>query len=125
MHEAPDAATVRLPMVASNELFAVRAAGGSMDGGRAPIRDGDWCVLRWMRGAPVEAMRDRVVLVQSTSPADPSVPHNRAWLEQLAPGVPVYGPIPFQRKMPARLREAKLVLSPFVLRTVRAAVSKR
>ncbi|MBK8690983.1 MAG: DEAD/DEAH box helicase family protein [Deltaproteobacteria bacterium] len=67
VHEAPDAATVRLPMVASNELFAIRAAGGSMDGGRAPIRDGDWCVLRWMRGAPVEAMRDRVVLVQSTT----------------------------------------------------------
>lgn len=65
-----------------------------------------------------------VVLVQSSTPADPSVPHNRAWLEKLAPGVPVYGPIPFQRKMPARLREAKAVLSPFVLRTVRAAAKR-
>jgi superfamily II DNA or RNA helicase/diadenosine tetraphosphate (Ap4A) HIT family hydrolase len=67
VHEAPGAGAVRLPMTTSRELFAVRAAGGSMEGGRSPIRDGDWCVLRWMRGAPVEALRDRVVLVQSTT----------------------------------------------------------
>ncbi|MFO0651488.1 MAG: DEAD/DEAH box helicase family protein [Polyangiales bacterium] len=64
---APDVSAVRLPVAASRELFAVRASGSSMDGGRAPIRDGDWCVLRWMRGASVEALRDRVVLVQTTA----------------------------------------------------------
>jgi len=64
-HQAPKTSAVRLPVVASGELFAVRASGSSMDGGHSPIRDGDWCVLRWMRGAPVGSLRDRVVLVQS------------------------------------------------------------
>lgn len=65
--DAPESSAVRLPVVASRELFAVRASGSSMDGGRAPIRDGDWCVLRWMRGAAVAALRDRVVLVQTAA----------------------------------------------------------
>lgn len=43
----PEAFTVRLPTTAGGEgLFAVRAAGDSMDGGARPIRDGDWVILR-------------------------------------------------------------------------------
>lgn len=47
-----------------NEVFAVRVSGSSMDGGAEPIRDGDWAVMRYARGAPSEAVEDRVVLVQ-------------------------------------------------------------
>ena len=66
--EAPAAERVALPVEPREGIFAVRAHGSSMDGGRSPIRDGDWCVLRWMRGASTEALRDRVVLVQTTAP---------------------------------------------------------
>ncbi|MEZ4390219.1 MAG: DEAD/DEAH box helicase family protein [Polyangiales bacterium] len=69
-HESPPEGFVALPVVAQQGIFAVRASGDSMDGGRAPIREGDWCVLRWMRGASVEALRDRVVLVQTTARDD-------------------------------------------------------
>jgi superfamily II DNA or RNA helicase/diadenosine tetraphosphate (Ap4A) HIT family hydrolase len=34
------------------DLFAVRVAGTSMDGGGAPLHDGDWAVMRVARGAP-------------------------------------------------------------------------
>ena len=66
-HDAPAAAHVTLPVEPREGIFAVRAHGASMDGGRSPIRDGDWCVMRWMRGASTEALRDRVVLVQTTA----------------------------------------------------------
>jgi diadenosine tetraphosphate (Ap4A) HIT family hydrolase/SOS-response transcriptional repressor LexA len=55
---------VLLPLDPAPELFAVRVAGTSMDGGRAPLRDGDWAVFRLARGAPASAVVDRVVLVQ-------------------------------------------------------------
>jgi len=43
----PEAFTVRLPTTAPGEnLFAVRAAGDSMNGGSRPIHDGDWVILR-------------------------------------------------------------------------------
>lgn len=42
-----------LPIEADRpDLFAVRVCGHSMDGGRAPLRDGDWAVLRLASGAP-------------------------------------------------------------------------
>ncbi|MFT3769716.1 MAG: S24 family peptidase [Minicystis sp.] len=45
----PEASMVRLPTTATGEgLFAVRATGESMNGGRRPIRDGDWLILRRM-----------------------------------------------------------------------------
>jgi hypothetical protein len=66
-HEAPATDLVALPVESRDGIFAVRAHGASMDGGKRPIRDGDWCVLRWMRGAATEALRDRVVLVQTTA----------------------------------------------------------
>ncbi|MDB4987662.1 MAG: ATP-dependent helicase YejH, partial [Myxococcaceae bacterium] len=60
--------SVLLPGVAEDpELFAVRVVGSSMDGGRQPIRDGDWAVLRWARGAGPESLLNRVVLVQTAS----------------------------------------------------------
>ncbi|MBL4849338.1 MAG: DEAD/DEAH box helicase, partial [Planctomycetes bacterium] len=43
--------------------FAVRVSGDSMDGGAAPLRDGDWAVLRWQRQAPLEAVLEKVSLV--------------------------------------------------------------
>lgn len=63
--EPPDEERVLLPIDAGHrDLFAVRVAGTSMDGGRAPLRDGDWAVMRVARGAPESALLDHVVLVQ-------------------------------------------------------------
>ncbi len=63
--EAPDDARVLLPVeAASPDLFAVRVTGTSMDGGPAPLRDGDWAVFRHARGAPAASVAHRVVLVQ-------------------------------------------------------------
>lgn len=62
---APDAERVRLPVQARGEgLFAVRASGDSMEGGERPIRDGDWLVMRYARGAGIGAVAGRVALVQ-------------------------------------------------------------
>jgi superfamily II DNA or RNA helicase/diadenosine tetraphosphate (Ap4A) HIT family hydrolase/SOS-response transcriptional repressor LexA len=44
-------------------LFAVRATGRSMDGGKRPIRDGDWVLLRWGRALGLDAVTGRVALV--------------------------------------------------------------
>ncbi len=46
------------------DLFAVRVSGTSMDGGREPMRDGDWAIMRQARSAPSSAVENRVVLVQ-------------------------------------------------------------
>lgn len=62
---APQAEAVRLPTTAQGEgLFAVRAVGDSMNGGKRPIRDGDWLVMRFARGASYEALDGRVALLQ-------------------------------------------------------------
>ncbi|MCO5170375.1 MAG: DEAD/DEAH box helicase family protein [Planctomycetes bacterium] len=63
--DAPEAEAVRLPTTATgDDVFAVRAAGDSMDGGRQPIHDGDWLVLRFARGAGLRSLLGRVALVQ-------------------------------------------------------------
>ncbi|WP_437971076.1 DEAD/DEAH box helicase family protein [Sorangium sp. So ce260] len=66
---APDAEIVRLPTTATGEgLFAVRAAGESMNGGKRPIRDGDWLIMRFARGTSYEALDGRVALLQLPDP---------------------------------------------------------
>ncbi len=56
---------VLLPLDSADpDLFAVRVSGTSMDGGKKPLREGDWAVMRVARGAPASALEDRVVLVQ-------------------------------------------------------------
>ena len=45
-------------------LFAVRAKGSSMDGGPAPIKDGEWLVIRAARAAPLSNWLDRVCLLE-------------------------------------------------------------
>jgi len=63
--EAIEAEHVALPVDASDpELFAVRVAGTSMDGGKEPLHDGDWAVMRLARSATAAALLGRVVLVQ-------------------------------------------------------------
>jgi superfamily II DNA or RNA helicase/diadenosine tetraphosphate (Ap4A) HIT family hydrolase/HKD family nuclease/SOS-response transcriptional repressor LexA len=63
--EPPDAARVWLPLEdASPDLFAVRVAGTSMDGGKSPLRDGDWAIFRLARKASAAAVAHRVVLIQ-------------------------------------------------------------
>jgi hypothetical protein len=49
---------------ADPDLFAVRVSGSSMDGGKQPLRDGDWAILRLARSMPASAVEGRVVLVQ-------------------------------------------------------------
>jgi superfamily II DNA or RNA helicase/diadenosine tetraphosphate (Ap4A) HIT family hydrolase len=62
---------VRLPLSRVDpDLFAVRVAGTSMDGGKSPLRDGDWAVMRLARGAAPSSLRDRVVLVRSPGDGD-------------------------------------------------------
>ncbi len=61
---------VRLPIgVADPDVFAVRATGDSMDGGKSPIRDGDWVLMKWARGKGLGAVRGRVALVGVGDPA--------------------------------------------------------
>jgi superfamily II DNA or RNA helicase/diadenosine tetraphosphate (Ap4A) HIT family hydrolase/SOS-response transcriptional repressor LexA len=61
----PDAEVVDLPLDdASADLFAVRVSGTSMDGGREPLRDGDWAVMRLARSLPASAVENRVVLIE-------------------------------------------------------------
>ena len=60
-----EAEQVALPVDRVSEgLFAVRAAGHSMDGGKRPIRDGDWLVMRLARSAPLSQVEGRVALVE-------------------------------------------------------------
>ena len=64
--DEPDASEATLPVDGeTEELFAVRAAGDSMNGGNAPIADGDWLVMRWARGAGLGAVAGRVALVKT------------------------------------------------------------
>jgi len=71
-------ASVALPIEVTQGVFAVRAAGDSMDGGAAPfrdggaapIRDGDWVVLRFCRGASLGKIAGRVALVQVPDAVD-------------------------------------------------------
>ncbi|MGB8930731.1 MAG: S24 family peptidase [Anaeromyxobacteraceae bacterium] len=63
---APEVEQVLLPVkTRSGDIFAVRAAGDSMDGGADPIRDGDWLVLKYARGAGLGAVEGRVALVET------------------------------------------------------------
>jgi hypothetical protein len=62
----PEADQVALPVRSrAASLFAVRASGDSMDGGPDPIRDCDWLVFQYARGAGLGAVEGRVVLVQT------------------------------------------------------------
>jgi superfamily II DNA or RNA helicase len=63
--DAPEAGRVLLPFDGEDsDLFAVRVAGTSMDGGKSPLSDGDWALMRLCRGAPADALINRVALVQ-------------------------------------------------------------
>ena len=63
---APEPEQVVLPIkTRSPDVFAVRAAGDSMDGGAEPIRDGDWLIFRYARGAGLGAVEGRVALVET------------------------------------------------------------
>lgn len=63
--EAPEAERVVLPTdLDGDDLFAVRVAGSSMDGGRSPLRDGDWALMRTAPGTSAEAVAGRVALVE-------------------------------------------------------------
>ena len=63
--ETTERALVMLPVDnADPDLFAVRVSGTSMDGGKNPLRDGDWAVMRHARSAAASALENRVVLIQ-------------------------------------------------------------
>jgi len=63
--EAPVPEEVLLPVESADpEVFAVRASGDSMDGGKSPIRDGDWLVMRYARRAGLGALEGRIALVE-------------------------------------------------------------
>jgi len=66
--EAPEAEHVLLPTRRrAADVFAVRATGDSMDGGAEPIRDGDWLLFQYARGAGLGAVEGRVALVETES----------------------------------------------------------
>ena len=63
--DALEAEHVVLPVDANDpDLFAVRVAGTSMEGGKEALHDGDWAVMRLARSASADALAGRVVLVQ-------------------------------------------------------------
>lgn len=63
--EDPAADLVVLPVENGGlDLFAVRVSGTSMDGGREPLRDGDWAIMRVARSASASAVENRIVLVE-------------------------------------------------------------
>jgi hypothetical protein len=69
--DAPEAEEVTLPFHGGgDDVFAVRASGDSMNGGKMPIADGDWLVMRWARGASVASLEGRVALVQTPDGQD-------------------------------------------------------
>ncbi|MEY4544388.1 MAG: hypothetical protein RL685_583 [Pseudomonadota bacterium] len=69
--QAPEAERVTLPFTgATDGVFAVRASGDSMDGGKTPIKDGDWLVMRWDRGASAGSVEGRVVLIETRDAQD-------------------------------------------------------
>jgi phage repressor protein C with HTH and peptisase S24 domain len=60
-----EASEIELPGIEpADDLFAVRVSGDSMNGGKNPIRDGDWVVLRWARGRSLAEMEGRVALFE-------------------------------------------------------------
>lgn len=65
-----EAAHVRLPIqgATGEGMFAVRAAGNSMNGGRAPIRDGDWVLMEWARSLGLGAVEGHVCLLAKGDP---------------------------------------------------------
>nr|WP_153822551.1 DEAD/DEAH box helicase family protein [Polyangium spumosum] len=66
---APEGEQVRLPTKARGEgWFAVRATGDSMFGGKEPIRDGDWLVMRFARGQSREGIKGKIALVEVQDP---------------------------------------------------------
>ncbi|MCA9623579.1 MAG: S24 family peptidase, partial [Myxococcales bacterium] len=69
---APESIPVSLPLKADDlsPLFAVRVSGHSMDGGKTPLRDGDWAVFRVARDLPASAVEGRVALVQVPTETD-------------------------------------------------------
>jgi SOS-response transcriptional repressor LexA len=59
---------VRLPVEGPGpQRFCVRAIGDSMDGGSAPIHDGDWLIMRWGRAESLESLQGRVALIEIRS----------------------------------------------------------
>jgi superfamily II DNA or RNA helicase/diadenosine tetraphosphate (Ap4A) HIT family hydrolase len=63
--DAPEAERVLLPIAdPGRDVFAVRVSGTSMDGGKAPLRDGDWALFRFARGVPADALANQVALLQ-------------------------------------------------------------
>ena len=56
---------VALPVEPAEGRFAVRASGDSMDGGKRPIHDGDWMIMRFARSRPAPAIEGRVALVEA------------------------------------------------------------
>lgn len=62
------AEAVELPLERELDLeahFAVRVDGDSMDGGKAPLRPGDWAVFELARGQPAPAVEGRVALFET------------------------------------------------------------
>ena len=69
--QSNEATPVELPLDRPDPaLFAVRVTGESMDGGRSPLRHGDWAVFRHARGAPAGSVQGRVALVQVPAASD-------------------------------------------------------
>ncbi len=63
--EPPEGDLVVLPIDSGGpDLFAVRVSGTSMDGGREPLRDGDWAIMRVARSLPASSVENRIVLVE-------------------------------------------------------------
>ncbi|MBA3542050.1 MAG: DEAD/DEAH box helicase family protein, partial [Deltaproteobacteria bacterium] len=61
----PDEELVSLPVEAGDpDLFAIRVSGTSMDGGKQPLHDGDWAIMRLARSMAASAVENRVVLVE-------------------------------------------------------------
>jgi superfamily II DNA or RNA helicase/HKD family nuclease/diadenosine tetraphosphate (Ap4A) HIT family hydrolase len=65
-----DAHSVRLPGPMAPDHFALRVSGPSMDGGTAPLRDGDWAVFAPTRGLGLGALDGQVALLAVGAPGE-------------------------------------------------------
>ena len=115
-----DADEVSLPGEFDREAcFAVRAWGDSMSGDavpwRAGIRDGDWLVLRWARGAALSRLLDRVVLLARTQDDDTQSYHIKR-LTQTPSGIVFASDNPAHPPMSARPGDESLALLDAVIR---------
>lgn len=114
MNASPEAEELFLPGDNGADYWAVRASGQSMDGGREPIRDGDWLVCQWRRDAALADVLGRIACVARGSDGDASYHVKR--IVQTQEGLQFRSEETGHETLPARQSDSVLALVKRVIR---------